>query len=160
MRLTTVKATSLLTVLCLAATLTMTSCGKNDKAAEEPASTPSAPPTGSVNAPPPAVGADQVLSPTEKAQLTPIKTALTMANSAVKGGDLKKAKEQFDKFDTLWKVAEPMVKSKAGASYPLIASGLEMFKTSMAKSGAPDKAKAGEGLTAAIKAIDALINKK
>jgi hypothetical protein len=91
--------------------------------------------------------------------LTPVKTALVMANTAVKGGDMTKAKAQFDKFSGLWKVAEPMVKAKAGASYPMIESGIEMVKTAMG-SATPDKAKAGEGLTTAIKAITAVMDKK
>ncbi len=82
-----------------------------------------------------------------------------MANSAVKTGDMAKAKTQFDKFSGLWKVVEPMVKAKAGASYPMIESGISMVTTAM--SGAsPDKAKAGEGLNMAIKALTAVIDKK
>ena len=162
MKLTTIKTTSLLTVLCLSAALTITSCGKKDKPAattEPAATTPSAtaPATTTPAATAPAGGA--ALSATEKAQLTPVKTALVMTNTAVKTGDMAKAKTQFDKFSGLWKVAEPMVKAKAGASYPMISSGIEMVKTAM--SGAtPDKAKAGEGLSSAIKGIDVIMNKK
>jgi hypothetical protein len=163
MKLTNIKTTSLLTVLCLSATLTITSCGKKDKpaATTEPAATAPAATTPATTTPaataPAAGGA--ALSATEKAQLTPVKTALVMTNTAVKGGDMAKAKTQFDKFSGLWKVAEPMVKAKAGASYPMISSGIEMVTTAM--SGAtPDKAKAGEGLTTAIKAIDTIMNKK
>jgi hypothetical protein len=97
------------------------------------------------------------LSVAEKAQLTPVKTALVMANTAVKGGDMAKAKTQFDKFSGLWTAVEPMVKAKAGASYPAIESGLAMVKTAM---GSADKAKAGEGLGMAMKALDAVMNKK
>ena len=162
MKLTTIKTTSLLTVLCLSAALTITSCGKKDKPAattEPAATTPSAtaPATTTPAATAPAGGA--ALSATEKAQLTPVKTALVMTNTAVKTGDMAKAKTQFDKFSGLWKVAEPMVKAKAGANYPMLSSGIEMVKTAM--SGAtPDKAKAGEGLNSAIKAIDLIMNKK
>ena len=82
-----------------------------------------------------------------------------MANTAVKTGDMTKAKAQFDKFSTAWPTVEPIVQAKAGANYPMISSGIEMVKTAM--SGAtPDKAKAGEGLTTTIKAMDAMINKK
>jgi hypothetical protein len=160
MKLTTIKASSLLTVLCLSAALTMTSCGKTDKVeTTEPAGKPeaAAPVTGAPTATAPAAGA--ALSPAEKLKLTPVKTALVMANTAVKGGDMTKAKAQFDKFSGLWTVVEPMVKSKAGASYPMIVSGLEMVKTAMG-SATPDKAKAGEGLTSAIKAITAVMDKK
>jgi hypothetical protein len=157
MKLTTIKTSSLLTVLCLSAALTITSCGKKDKVAEttEPAATAPAATAPAATAP----AAGGALSLAEKAQLTPVKTALVMANTAVKGGDMTKAKAQFEKFNGLWKMAEPMVKAKAGASYPMISSGLAMVTTAM--SGAtPDKAKAGEGLTSAIKAITAVMDKK
>jgi hypothetical protein len=153
--------TTLLTVLSLGAALTITSCGKKETTTTEPAATTpaaTAPATTTPATTTPAAGG-VALSAAEKLQLTPVKTALVMANTAVKGGDMAKAKTQFDKFSGLWKVAEPMVKAKAGDSYPMISSGLEMVKTAM--SGAtPDKAKAGEGLTTAIKAITAMMDKK
>jgi iron uptake system EfeUOB component EfeO/EfeM len=164
MKLTTVKASSLLTVLCLSAAL-ITSCGKKTETTTEsttsttttPAATTPAATTPSATTP--AAGAGAPLSAAEKTQLTPVKTALVMANTAVKTGDMTKAKAQFDKFSSAWTTVEPMVKAKAGANYPMISSGIEMVKTAM--SGAtPDKAKAGEGLTTAIKAIDAVMNKK
>jgi hypothetical protein len=164
MKLTNIKTTSLLTVLCLSAALTITSCGKKDKpaATTEPATTTpaaTAPAATTPAATAPAAGGGAALSATEKTQLVPVKTALVMANTAVKGGDMAKAKTQFDKFTGLWKVAEPMVKAKAGANYPMLSSGIEMVKTAM--SGAtPDKAKAGEGLSSAIKAMDLIVNKK
>jgi hypothetical protein len=165
-KLTRFTTSSLLTVLCLSAALTITSCGSK-KTAEttEPATTTpaaSTPTTGASTAPTattPGATTGAALSIAEKAKLTPVKTALVMANSAVKSGDMTKAKAQFDKFSGLWTTVEPMVKAKAGASYPAISSGIEMVKTAM--SGAkPDKAKAGEGLTSAIKAITAVMDKK
>jgi hypothetical protein len=167
MKLTATTATTLLTVLCLSAALTITSCGKKDTTTTESttkteASTPvtgasTAPATTTTTTTTGAGGA--ALSIAEKAQLTPVKTALVMANSAIKSGDMTKAKSQFSKFSGLWTTVEPMVKAKAGASYPAISSGIEMVKTAM--SGAtPDKAKAGEGLTSAIKAITAVMDKK
>jgi hypothetical protein len=153
--------TTLLTVLSLGAALAITSCGKKETTTTEPAATTpaaTAPATTTPAATAPA-GGGVALSAAEKLQLTPVKTALVMANTAVKGGDMAKAKTQFDKFSGLWKVAEPMVKAKAGDNYPMISSGLEMVKTAM--SGAtPDKVKAGEGLSSAIKAIDMVMNKK
>ena len=166
MQLTTVKVSSLLTVLCLSAAL-ITSCGKKtetttDSTTSTTTTTPAAstaPATTTPAATAPAAGAGAPLSAAEKTQLTPVKTALVMANTAVKTGDMTKAKAQFDKFNTIWPTVEPIIKAKAGASYPMISSGLEMVKTAM--SGAtPDKAKAGEGLTTAIKAMDTVINKK
>lgn len=168
MKLTTVKASSLLTVLCLSAAL-ITSCGKKTETTTDstttttttPAAT-TAPATTTTTTTPatvPPAGAGAPLSAAEKTQLTPVKTALVMANSAVKTGDMTKAKAQFDKFNAAWPTVEPIIKAKAGASYPMISSGLEMVKTAM--SGAtPDKAKAGEGLTNAIKGMDTVINKK
>lgn len=157
---------TLLTVLSIA-TLTITSCGKKDAATTEPAATTPAATTPAATTPAattpaattPAGGAGAALSAAEKLQLTPVKTALVMANTAVKGGDMAKAKTQFDKFSGLWKMAEPMVKAKAGANYPMIASGIEMVTTAMG-GATPDKAKAGEGLTSAIKAITAMMDKK
>jgi hypothetical protein len=159
MKLTAIKTSSLLTVLCLSAALTITSCGgkKDTAATTEPATAPATAPATTPAATAPAAGA--ALSVAEKAQLTPVKTALVMANSAITSGDMTKAKAQFEKFNGLWKMAEPMVKAKAGASYPLISGGIEMVKTAMG-SATPDKAKAGEGLTSAIKAITAVMDKK
>jgi hypothetical protein len=166
---TTLKA-SLLTVLCLSAALTMTSCGKKDKTAETtPAETTpaaTAPATGASTAPaattpaastPAAAGG--ALSAAEKAQLTPVKTALVMANTAVKSGDMTKAKAQFDKFSALLPAVEPILKAKAGSSYPAIESGIKMVKTAMG-SATPDKAKAGEGLKAVLDGMNALLAKK
>jgi iron uptake system EfeUOB component EfeO/EfeM len=166
---TTVKASTLLTVLCLSTALAVTSCGGKKDATETTQTTTTktetsaAPTTGATTAPTtttaPAAGAGGALSAAEKTQLTPIKTALVMANSAIKGGDVAKAKAQFAKFSTAWPTVEPIVKAKAGASYPAIASGIEMVKTAMG-SATPDKAKAAEGLTATIKAMNAVIDKK
>ena len=153
--LSTVKVTSLLTVLCLSASLTMTSCKKDKtEAPVEPAKTT----TGAVGEPAkPATTASAPLSTAEKTQLAPVKGALVMTNTAIKVGDMTKAKAQFEKFNGLWPTVEPMVKAKAGANYPAIESGLKMVTTAM---GSGDKAKAGEGLGMAMKALDAVTNKK
>jgi hypothetical protein len=156
MKLTTFRATSLLTALCLSAALTVTSCGKKDKV--ETTETTKTETTGSTT-PPAAGGTDKPLSAADKMKLTPVKTALTMANTAVKGGDMSKAKAQFDKVSGMWPMVSPMIKEKAGASYPAIENGFNMVKTAMG-SATPDKAKAGEGLTAAIKGISAVMEKK
>jgi hypothetical protein len=166
---TTIKASSLLTVLCLSAALAITSCGKKNETettqtttkTETSAATPA---TGATTAPAatttaPAAGAGGALSAAEKTQLTPVKTALVMANSAIKKGDVAAAKTQFAKFSSVWPTVEPLVKSKAGANYAAISSGIEMVKTAMG-SATPDKAKAAEGLTSTIKAMNAVIEKK
>ena len=158
---TTIQASTLLTVLCLSAALTITSCGKEDKTtttttteSATPAAT--APATGASTAP---AATAAPLSAPEKAQLTPVRTALVMANSAVKSGDITKAKAQFTKFSSLYPAVEPVLKAKAGANYAAISSGIEEVKTAMG-AATPDKAKAGEGLTAAIKGMTAVIDKK
>ncbi len=158
---TTIQASTLLTVLCLSAALTITSCGKKDKTtttttteSATPAAT--APATGASTAP---AATAAPLSAPEKAQLTPVRTALVMANSAVKSGDITKAKAQFTKFSSLYPAVEPVLKAKAGANYAAISSGIEEVKTAMG-AATPDKAKAGEGLTAAIKGMTAVIDKK
>jgi hypothetical protein len=164
MKLTTLKTASLITVLCISTALTISSCGKKTETTTETTKTETtAPTTGASTAPtttaPAAGGADKPLSAAEKTQLTPVKTALVMANTAIKGGNVAKAKEQFTKFSTLWPTVEPIVKSKAGASYPAIASGIETVKTAMS-AATPDKAKAGEGLTTAINAMNTALSKK
>jgi hypothetical protein len=165
MKLTTFKNASLVTALCLATALTISSCGQKTDTTTPATSTSPAPATGASPAsttasPAPAAGgADKALTAAEKTQLTPVKTALVMANTAIKGGNIAKAKEQFTKFSSLWPAVEPIVKSKAGASYPAIASGIEMVKTAMS-AATPDKAKAGEGLTTAINAMNAALAKK
>ena len=163
---TTIQASTLLTVLCLSAALTITSCGKKDKTTTTTtteSATPAAttPATGASTAPAataPAATAAPLSAP-EKAQLTPVRTALVMANSAVKSGDITKAKAQFTKFSSLYPAVEPVLKAKAGANYAAISSGIEEVKTAMG-AATPDKAKAGEGLTAAIKGMTAVIDKK
>ena len=163
---TKIPARALLTVMCLSAALTITSCGQKETTttttttdSATPAAT--APATGASTAPaataPTATAAP--LSASEKARLTPVKTALVMANSAVKSGDITKAKAQFTKFNSLYPAVEPVLKAKAGANYAAISSGIEEVKTAMG-AATPDKAKAGEGLTAAIKGMTVVIDKK
>jgi iron uptake system EfeUOB component EfeO/EfeM len=165
---TTIKASTLLTVLCLSAALAITSCGKKNKTETTETTTKTetsaAPTTGAATTPAatttaPAAGAGGALSAAEKTQLTPVKTALVMANSAIKSGDVAKAKTQFAKFSSAWPTVEPLVKAKAGANYAAISSGIETVKTAMG-SATPDKAKAAEGLTSTIKAMNAVIDKK
>jgi iron uptake system EfeUOB component EfeO/EfeM len=162
----TIRTSTLLTALCLSAALTITSCGKKstDTATTSASTSPEAttPATGASTAPTtttPAASTGGALSVADQAKLTPVKAALTMANSAVKSGDMAKAKTQFEKFSGMWTTVEPMVKAKAGASYPAIESGINMVKTAMG-SATPDKAKASEGLKAALEGINALMSKK
>jgi iron uptake system EfeUOB component EfeO/EfeM len=159
----TIRTSTLLTALCLSAALTITSCGsKTNTSTTTTTTSPEAttPATGTSPATTtPAASTGGALSVADQAKLTPVKAALTMANSAVKSGDMAKAKTQFEKFSGMWTAVEPMVKAKAGASYPAIESGINMVKTAMG-SATPDKAKASEGLKAALEGINALMSKK
>jgi ethanolamine utilization microcompartment shell protein EutS len=178
-----IKGTSLVAVLFLATSLSLTSCGKKDVAtdaaktatdaaqtatdaaktaggaATDAAKSAGSAATNAAKTATTAVTGGGALSAAEKLQLTPVKTALVMANTAVKSGDMTKAKAQFDKFSGMWTTVEPMVKAKAGASYPAIESGVNMLKTAMG-SPTPDKVKAGEGLKTALDGINALMAKK
>jgi hypothetical protein len=158
---TTIKTSSLLTMLCLSAALTMTSCGKKTTpTATDSATTPTTGTTSTTTTTTTgATTAGGALSATEKAQLTPVKTALVMTNTAVKSGNMTKAKAEFNKFTTLLPAVEPMLKAKAGANYPAIDSGISMVKTAMG-SATPDKAKAGAGLKTALDGINAVLAKK
>jgi hypothetical protein len=167
--LTKTKTISLLATLALASGLGLTACGgggtstteKTETKTEAPATgTGSAPATATTETKPDGGVMGAAMSAADKAKLTPVKTALVMANTAVKGGKFDEAKSQFTKFDGLWKMAEPMVKEKAGDKYPLIEKGIGMVKTHLVDAKTPDKAKASEGLTGAIQAIDAVMNKK
>ena len=148
-------------MLCLSAALTMTSCGKKTTpTATDSATTPTTGTTSTTTTTTTgATTAGGALSATEKAQLTPVKTALVMTNTAVKSGNMTKAKAEFNKFTTLLPAVEPMLKAKAGANYPAIDSGINMVKTAMG-SATPDKAKAGEGLKTALDGINAVLAKK
>ena len=162
---TKIQSSTLLVGLCLSAALLISSCGKKDQAtttttttSTDPAVT--TPTTGAATAPvtvPPTAGV--ALSASEKAQLTPARTALVMANSAVKSGDITKAKAQYTKFSALLPALQPILKAKAGDSYAGIESSLAQVSTAMS-SATPDKAQAGEGLTAAIKGMTAVIDRK
>jgi hypothetical protein len=161
-----IKVASLLTALCLGASLTMTSCGKKDKTETTETTTTTtspaastAPSTAPAASTAPATGTAAPLSATEKTQMTGAKTALVMANSAVKTGNMAVVKTQFDKFSAMLPMIEPIIKAKAGANYPAIESAIGMVKTAMG-SATPDKAKAGEGLTKAIQGMTAMIDKK
>ncbi|WP_309738792.1 MULTISPECIES: hypothetical protein [unclassified Chamaesiphon] len=171
---TTIKASTLLTALCLSAALAITGC-TGDKKAETttsttttettPATTPATAPattpatTPATGAAAPTTGAATALSATEKTQLTAARTALVMTNSAVKGGDMAKVKTQFEKFSGLLPAVEPILKAKAGASYPAITSGLAEVKTAMTGDKL-DAVKAQAGLNSAIKAMTTVIEKK
>jgi hypothetical protein len=165
-KLISVNAAKVVTALVLVTSLGLTSCGKKDatQTTETTTTTTSpaastAPATAPAASTAPAAGTAAPLSATEKTQLTGAKTALVMANSAVKTGNIAAAKTQFDKFSGMLPMVEPIIKAKAGANYPAIESAINMVKTAMG-SATPDKAKAGEGLTKAIQGMTAVIDKK
>lgn len=160
----TFKATTLVATLGLMLAIGISSCGKQEapEAPKTEAPKTESPAPGATTSPAastaPAAGG--ALSAAEKAAITPAKAALVMANTAIKGGDLAKAKAQFEKFSGIWTTVEPIVKAKAGASYPMIESGINLVKANLIDAKTPDKAKVGEGLTMAMKALDTLMNKK
>jgi hypothetical protein len=171
----TIKAASLVTTLGLMLAIGVTSCGQKEAEAPKDAPKADAPSsivdkaastaTGAVDkAASTATGAvDKAvsavagkLSAADKTAITPAKAALVMASSAVKSGDMTKAKAQFEKFSGVWKTVEPIVKAKAGDKYPLIEGGIKMVTDNFA-APTPDKAKVGEGLTKAVDALNALL---
>ncbi len=168
----TIKITSLLTALSLGAALTLASCGKKTEttttsttettptttASTAPTTTTSTAPTTTTTTTKTNTGATVPLSAAEKAQLTPVKTAMVLANTALKGGDVAKAKTQFAKVSSLWPTVSPVIKAKAGTAYPKIESGYEMVKSALGGT-TPDKAKAGEGLTTAISGLNTVLAK-
>jgi uncharacterized phage infection (PIP) family protein YhgE len=85
------------------------------------------------------------------------KSPLVMANSAIKGGDVAKAKSMVEKFDGVWTKISPQVKTAAGDKFPAIETAVEGVKTAVAGG---DKTKIGAALTTAIKGMDGLTAKK
>jgi hypothetical protein len=85
------------------------------------------------------------------------KSPLVMANSAIKGGDVAKAKTMVGKFDGVWTKISPQVKAAAGDKFPAIETAVEGVKTAVAGG---DKTKIGAALTTAIKGMDGLTAKK
>jgi uncharacterized phage infection (PIP) family protein YhgE len=85
------------------------------------------------------------------------KSPLVMANSAIKGGDVAKAKSMVEKFDGVWTKISPQVKTAAGDKFPAIETAVEGVKTAVTGG---DKAKIGAALTTAIKGMDGLTAKK
>jgi hypothetical protein len=85
------------------------------------------------------------------------KSPLVMANTAIKGGDVAKAKSMVEKFDGVWTKISPQVKAAAGDKYGAIETAVEGVKTAV--SGG-DKTKIGAALTTAIKGMDGLTAKK
>jgi hypothetical protein len=81
------------------------------------------------------------------------KVPLVAVNSAVKSGDMAGAKTKFEKFEAVWNTISPKIEPLAGDKFAAIKTGVETIKTAV---GSGDKTKAGEALTAAIKAMDGL----
>jgi hypothetical protein len=91
------------------------------------------------------------------AALTPLvkeaKTPLVLANTDIKAGKLDKAKENFAKFEGIWKTVGPKIQPLAGDKYAAIDAGISKLSAAM---GGTDKAKAGDALGSVIKAMDGL----
>jgi hypothetical protein len=159
--LKTAKAATLVTTLGLMLAIGVTSCGQKEATEAPKTEAPKTEAPKTEASAPASPSAEAVaLSPADKAVVTPAKVALVAANTAVKGGDMAKAKAQFEKFSGVWTTVEPILKAKAGSNYPLIETGINMVKANLIDAKTPDKAKVSEGLTTAIKAIDTVLNKK
>jgi hypothetical protein len=81
------------------------------------------------------------------------KTPLVVANTDVKAGKMDKAKEQFAKFEGIWKTVGPKIQPLAGDKYASIDAGITKLSAAM---GGTDKKAAGDALTGVIKAMDGL----
>jgi hypothetical protein len=85
------------------------------------------------------------------------RSPLAMANTAIKGGDVAKAKSMVEKFDGVWTKISPQIKTAAGDKFPAIETAVEGVKTAVAGG---DKTKIGAALTTALKGMDGLTAKK
>jgi hypothetical protein len=85
------------------------------------------------------------------------KTPLVLANTDIKAGKMDKAKEQFTKFEGIWKTVGPKIQPLAGDKYAAIDGGIAKISSAI---GGGDKKAAGEALTGVIKSMDGLTAKK
>jgi hypothetical protein len=97
------------------------------------------------------------LSPQEKARLTPLKASLIMSTTAVLKGDLAKAKAYFYKSELLWTQVSPLLKNKV-SEYETIKAGINIARKAM-KSKMPNKEEIRIGLTTAIEALNAAMDR-
>jgi pimeloyl-ACP methyl ester carboxylesterase len=99
---------------------------------------------------------DVELSVEDKVRLRPIKTALVMANTAIKNGDVMRTKSHLSKINVLWPAVESMIKSKSNDNYRRIKAGIDIANNAMEPVPTSRQA-VMEGLAIAIKAITFLI---
>jgi hypothetical protein len=157
------KSTAVIAGLAIAAAASLTACGGGGDVAKSGADAAKAgadaakagADAAKAGADAAKAGAGMALAPV----VTPVKTALVQANSAVKNGDMAKAKSQFEKFEGLWKTAEPQVKAAAGDKFPALEAGISKIKSVMGEA-APKKEAASEALTGVIKTLDGLVAAK
>jgi uncharacterized phage infection (PIP) family protein YhgE len=85
------------------------------------------------------------------------RSPLAQANTAIKSGDVAKAKSMVEKFDGVWTKISPQIKTAAGDKFPAIETAVAGVKTAVAGG---DKTKIGAALTTALKGMDGLTAKK
>jgi trimeric autotransporter adhesin len=100
-------------------------------------------------------GGDVAANAALEKTVSPVRSALVQANTAVGKGDMTAAKSQFSKFETAWTIASPMVKTAAGDKYPMIEAGVNKLKAVMG-TAAPKKEEASSALTTLIGALNGL----
>jgi hypothetical protein len=91
-------------------------------------------------------GGEKVTGAALEKTVSPVRSALVQANTAIGKGDMAGAKSQFAKFETAWTMASPMVKTAAGDKYPLIEAGVAKLKTAMG-GASPKKEEASSAIT-------------
>lgn len=100
-------------------------------------------------------GGDKMANAGLEKAVTPVRSALVQANTALKDGKMDAAKSQFAKFETAWLVASPMVKTAAGDKYPLIEAGVNKLKTAMG-GASPKKEEASSAITSVLGVLNGL----
>ncbi len=100
-------------------------------------------------------GGEKVTGAALEKTVSPVRSALVQANTAIGKGDMAGAKSQFAKFETAWTMASPMVKTAAGDKYPLIEAGIDKLKTVMG-SASPKKAEASSAITSILGVLNGL----
>lgn len=119
---------SLLSIFCLVSALTFTGCKNADRAETQiPPETQSPAQTEKV----------ETASPEGTEGLSSI---VSKTKTAIETGDFSKAKQEFNKFEDVWKTVEDGIKEKSPESYDAIEESLDGVTLELKKS-APNKNK-------------------
>lgn len=122
------KPLPLLSIFCLVSALTFAGC-KNADQAETQISPETQSPTQLEKA--------ETASPEGTEGLSRV---VSKTKTAIEAGDFPKAKQEFDKFEDVWKTVEDGIKEKSPESYDAIEESLDGVTLELKKS-APDKNK-------------------